>query len=185
MEPRVYPKNKKFVIQDMENNRKQIGKPYQSKTVANAALKKLVADIATGDVVVGDRYKFKEEFIKNFPDLDADSAYNKQAVYCFQQWMQKGDVVVATLGNSIVDAIGIIDGDYEFDENKEIPFNHFRKVKWLATNLNTSPKIFIDKNVSQQTIYKFADEDVKLEVFEEEQRIFFRTWDFQVSRNGV
>ena len=111
--------------------------------------------------------KFKEEFIKNFPDLDADSAYNKQAVYCFQQWMQKGDVVVATLGNSIVDAIGIIDGDYEFDENKEIPFNHFRKVKWLATNLNTSPKIFIDKNVSQQTIYKFADEDVKLEVFEE------------------
>jgi len=25
----------------------------------------------------------------------------------------------------------------------------------------------------------------KLEVFEEEQRIFFRTWDFQVSRNGV
>lgn len=111
--------------------------------------------------------KFKEEFIKNFPDLDADSVYNKQAVYCFQQWMQKGDVVVATLGNSIVDAIGIIEGDYEFDENKEIPFNHFRKVKWLATNLNTSPKIFIDKNVSQQTIYKFADEDVKLEVFEE------------------
>jgi len=25
----------------------------------------------------------------------------------------------------------------------------------------------------------------KLEVFEEEQQIFFRTWDFQVSRNGV
>ena len=47
MEPRVYPKNKKFVVQDMENNRKQIGKPYQSKTAANAALKKLIEDVAT------------------------------------------------------------------------------------------------------------------------------------------
>ena len=47
MEPRVYPKNKKFVIQDMDNGRKQIGKPYQSKTAANAALKKLIEDVAT------------------------------------------------------------------------------------------------------------------------------------------
>ena len=40
MEPRIYPKNGKFVIQDMENNRKQIGKGYKSPTAAKAALKK-------------------------------------------------------------------------------------------------------------------------------------------------
>jgi len=45
MEPRVYPKNKKFVIQDMDNGRKQIGKPYSSPTAAKAALKKLIEDI--------------------------------------------------------------------------------------------------------------------------------------------
>jgi hypothetical protein len=47
MEPRVYPKNKKFVIQDMDNGRKQIGKPYSSPTAAKAALKKLIEDVAT------------------------------------------------------------------------------------------------------------------------------------------
>ena len=47
MEPRVYPKNKKFVIQDMDNGRKQIGKPYASPTAAKAALKKLIEDVAT------------------------------------------------------------------------------------------------------------------------------------------
>lgn len=110
---------------------------------------------------------FKENFIKQFPDLDADSSFNKQAMYCFQHWMKVGDIVIVTLGNNIVDAIGIVEGEYEFDENKEIAYNHFRKVRWLATNLNASPKLFIDKNISQQTIYKFSDEDIKLESFEE------------------
>ena len=68
MNLRVYPKNKKHVIQDMDNKRKQVGKPYPSKTAANVALKKLIGDIATGKVVVGDRYKFKDEF-KRFGEL--------------------------------------------------------------------------------------------------------------------
>ena len=73
MNLRVYPKNKKFVIQDMDNNRKQIGKPYLNKTAANVALKKLIGDVATGKVVVGDRYKFKDEF-KRFGELKLKQA---------------------------------------------------------------------------------------------------------------
>ena len=64
MDLRVYPKNKKFVIQDMDNGRKQHGPAYQSKSAANAALKKLIADVATKKVVVGDRIVFKDEFKK-------------------------------------------------------------------------------------------------------------------------
>ena len=64
MDLRVYPKHKKFVVQDMENNRKQIGKAYQSKSAANAACKKLYADVATKKVVISDRYNFKDEFKK-------------------------------------------------------------------------------------------------------------------------
>jgi|TARA_Y100000296_G_scaffold2608_1_gene3705 integrase len=64
MDLRVYPKNKKFVVQDMENNRKQIGKPYQSKSAANAACRKLITDVATDKVVINGRYKFKEEYKK-------------------------------------------------------------------------------------------------------------------------
>lgn len=76
MEPRIYPKNGKFVIQDMENNRKQIGKGYKSPTAAKAALKKLIEDVATKKVVVGDRYKFKETF-KNYAQDITDKASDK------------------------------------------------------------------------------------------------------------
>jgi len=73
MDLRVYPKNGKFVIQNMDNNRRQIGRCYQSKTAANAACKKLYADVATKKVVVGDRYKFKDEF-KRYADERLKSA---------------------------------------------------------------------------------------------------------------
>jgi len=73
MDLRVYPKNKKFVVQDMENNRKQIGKPYRFKTAANNALKKLIGDVATKKVIVGTRYKFKNEF-KRFAKLKLEQA---------------------------------------------------------------------------------------------------------------
>ena len=73
MDLRVYPKHKKFVVQDMENNRKQIGKAYQSKSAANAACKKLYADVATKRVVISDRYNFKDEF-KKYADEKLRSA---------------------------------------------------------------------------------------------------------------
>ena len=64
MDLKVYPKRKKFVIQDMDNKRKQIGKGYKSPTAANNALKKLIADVATKKVVLSDRYNFKDEYKK-------------------------------------------------------------------------------------------------------------------------
>ena len=64
MDLRVYPKNSKFVIQDMNDGRKQYGKPYKSKSAANAALKKLITDVATEEIVIGNRYRFKDEFKK-------------------------------------------------------------------------------------------------------------------------
>ena len=63
MDLKVYPKRKTFVVQDMDDGRKQYG-AYRSKSAANAALKKLIEDVATDKVIVGDRYKFKEEYKK-------------------------------------------------------------------------------------------------------------------------
>jgi|TARA_R100001530_G_scaffold14559_2_gene13092 integrase len=73
MDLKVYPKRKTFVVQDMDDGRKQHGPAYKSKSAANAALKKLVADVATKRVVVGDRYKFKDEF-KRYADERLKSA---------------------------------------------------------------------------------------------------------------
>ena len=81
--------------------------------------------------------------------------------------MNVGDVVMATLGNHVLDAIGVVVGDYEYKTDNEIHFKHYRKVKWLAKDLNSSPKLFIDKNISQQSIYQFNPEDVNISKLEE------------------
>ncbi len=59
---RIVPKRNRYVIQDFDNNRKQIGKPYQTKFAANQKLNILVAHIATNKVVITDRYKLRTTF---------------------------------------------------------------------------------------------------------------------------
>jgi 5-methylcytosine-specific restriction endonuclease McrBC GTP-binding regulatory subunit McrB len=107
---------------------------------------------------------FRNNFIKNHPDLVQESKYHIQAIFTFAK-MKKGDVVIATWGNLLVSAVGIVDGDYEFEEYKGIDYCHFRKVKWIATNLEISPDYFLKKKISQQSIYQFYNEDVRTDVF--------------------
>ena len=58
---RVQKKSKnKYVIQDFSQNRKQItckdgNKKWTSRSAANSALRKLIADVATNKVIVSDR----------------------------------------------------------------------------------------------------------------------------------
>jgi 5-methylcytosine-specific restriction endonuclease McrBC GTP-binding regulatory subunit McrB len=80
--------------------------------------------------------------------------------------MKVGDVVIATFGY-MIDAIGIVDGPYEFDPENEFGYHHIRSVKWIAKNLQTDSEKFLRKNVSQQTIYRFSNADIKLDAFEE------------------
>lgn len=108
--------------------------------------------------------QFREQFKKEFPSLVEESKYVIQAVYTFQN-MKIGDIVVISKGNKIIDAIGVIESDYFFDDSKDIELFQYRKVKWLATNMNASPELFVKKAISQQTIYQFYDKDVKLETF--------------------
>jgi len=67
---RVQKKSKnKYVIQDFSQNRKQItckdgNKKWTSRSAANTALRKLIADVATKKVIIDDRYKFKDEYKK-------------------------------------------------------------------------------------------------------------------------
>lgn len=107
---------------------------------------------------------YRDEFNKRFPEMVARSRFNIQAMYTFQQ-MKVGDIVVISKGNRIIDAIGRISGDYEWNDHTPIGFYQFRKVEWLAKNLNELPSRFFKKNISQQSIYEFYETDVKKEVF--------------------
>lgn len=110
--------------------------------------------------------EFRDAFKIEFPDLVEESKYVIQAVYAFQK-MEIGDIVIVSKGNHIIDAIGVIESDYFFDESQEIEHYQFRKVKWLSKNMNSSPELFLSVGISQQTIYQFDNEDVKVTAFEE------------------
>lgn len=111
---------------------------------------------------------FKNQFKKEYPNLIEESSFYVQAMQTFQHSMKIGDVIIATLGNNIVDAIGVIEGEYTYFKDSPYPYHHIRKVKWLATSMYASPKLFIDKNISQQAIYEFNLDDVKIDVFKEQ-----------------
>ena len=59
---RVSKKHKKWVIQDRDQNRKQIGKPFFTKTEAKKACKALIKQEAAGEVNVSKRIKFKDAY---------------------------------------------------------------------------------------------------------------------------
>jgi len=109
---------------------------------------------------------FRDTFNTEFADLVKESRFNIQATYAFLH-MKPNDVVVISKGNYIIDAIGIVKGDYFYDDSKNSDFYHYRKVEWIAKNLDTSPERFFNKKISQATIYEFDAADIKKDSFKQ------------------
>lgn len=108
--------------------------------------------------------KYRDDFKEMFPITVEKNRYHIQASYILNK-MKLGDIVVISKGNHVIDAIGKIVGEYYFDDQTPTDMFHFRKVEWIATDLDASPEKFIDKQISQQSIYEFYDLDVKKEAF--------------------
>ena len=108
--------------------------------------------------------EYRDKFQKDFPDLIKESRYHIQAMFTFQN-MRPGDMVVVSKGNNIIDAIGRITSDYYWSDENDFEYYQFRKIEWLAINLNQSPETFFHKKISQQSIYEFFDEDIKRDAF--------------------
>ena len=49
----------------------------------------------------------------------------------FRADMQIGDIIVVTHGNKLVRAIGVVKGDYRYEESGTREYNHQREVEWL------------------------------------------------------
>lgn len=111
-------------------------------------------------------HEYKSAFIKKFPDLVNESKFNIQSTYMFLN-MKINDIVVISKGNNIIDAIGIITGDYYWSDKNPVDFFHYRPIKWIAKNMNTLPTRFLKKQISQMSIYKFSDQDIKKDNFKE------------------
>lgn len=109
---------------------------------------------------------YKKKFLEKFPDVAEKSSFNIQASFTLFR-MKDGDIVIATRGNHIIDAIGKVSGSYIFNDENPTSLSHFRKIDWFAKDLNLSPEKFLKKNISQQSIYQFYNEDIRLESFKE------------------
>lgn len=85
----------------------------------------------------------------------------------FKFQMKTGDIVIISSGNKMARAIGKVTGDYRYDKDTDIDYEHFRDVEWLYINDNIDiKKILIDKQFSQQAIYRFDKSDLNLEEIE-------------------
>ena len=115
---------------------------------------------------ISDWTTYKNKFIERFPEVSEKSRFHIQASFTLFR-MKEGDIVFATRGNHIIDAIGKVSGPYIFNDENPTSLLHFRKVDWFAKDLNLSPEKFLRKNVSQQSIYQFYKDDIKLDSLKE------------------
>lgn len=114
-----------------------------------------------------DRESIKQIFKENFPE-SSDNSFDINAINRFKHIIQEGDLVIISQGNHKARAIGKITGDYYYDSNTEIRYNHFRKVEWLYNGEAIDVKrILKDKVFSQQSIYTFYNEDLKFDNIKE------------------
>jgi 5-methylcytosine-specific restriction protein B len=95
-------------------------------------------------------------------------SFGIEAVERFKHWMKQGDIVIISYGNTQVRAIGKIVGDYTFNPDTSIDYNHFRAVEWLYKDVKIPvQKILREKVFSQQTIYMFYKKDINMDALKE------------------
>ena len=97
-----------------------------------------------------------------------NSDYDKHdctSMAIFRHHLKEGYYVVIANGNHKFRAIGKVVGDYFYDKDSPIRYPHFRKVEWIAKDLDLSVDLIYNKNFSQKTIYHLRKKDIKPEFF--------------------
>jgi 5-methylcytosine-specific restriction protein B len=79
--------------------------------------------------------------------------YATRVIYYFNYYLKNGSIVIIPKGNKKIRAIGKVVGDYEFDDGKDVSYNHLRKVEWLVKNVEIPVEQLLTKTMSQQTLY--------------------------------
>ena len=88
-----------------------------------------------------------------------------QRLNYFVHYLKKGNYVLVSNGNKYIRCLGKVTGDYEFVEDSAIPYHHFRNVEWLFVDENIPIEELYNKLLSQKTIYKLDENNLKKEFF--------------------
>lgn len=112
------------------------------------------------------------EVSESFAEYEEDETSNSviKMVNNFKNELQIGDIVIVSKGNLKFRAIAKVTGEYFYDEESEIPYNHFRKVEWLfiSNNGEEAEHIFNSNftdstRFSQLSIYPFGEDQLNIE----------------------
>jgi 5-methylcytosine-specific restriction enzyme B len=90
-----------------------------------------------------------------------------QMPFIFRNWVNPGDIVVVSKGNSLFRAIGEIKGEYQFVPRDGGDYGHRRAVRWLWIDRAGVPVNEIYAlNFSQKSIYLLNDADLNVPALE-------------------
>lgn len=97
---------------------------------------------------------------KQIEAFESEGDNDRHSMMSFHEAMAKGDVVLCLRSQTSVEAVGIVEGDYEFDNADEeiwTDYFHRRKVRWLATGLDADIHALNDGvNLTQKTVYELT-----------------------------
>ncbi|GLV64860.1 hypothetical protein Bmyc01_35300 [Bacillus mycoides] len=109
-----------------------------------------------------DRQTVHEKFYSC--SAEDDGVFNVDAINRFKNWMKKDDIIFISEGNHKIRAIAKVIGEYNYVEDSEIRYKHFREVEWLYYGETIGvDQILKDKVLSQQTIYQFGKMDLNMQ----------------------
>jgi len=95
------------------------------------------------------------------------SSYEVAAVWCFRVDMGVGDIVFVGDGVRRIKAIGEVTGEYEYRKVPELrEYCHFRKVNWLATDLDVDAEKLVGTRLTQRTIYRLNKDRINFDLLE-------------------
>ncbi len=92
-----------------------------------------------------------------FPNVKGDGSRTLPA---FQKDMKKGDIVVSEYEKDSFDAIGIIQGDYQYVDNavvEDSDFNYVRKVKWIFKGKRKIRPLNNNTNFNRDTVSRMPN----------------------------
>lgn len=92
--------------------------------------------------------------IEDFNDFNDYTDGGKNVLRAFQNQMKEGDIIASCYSENTVDAIGIVTGGYEYDQQLG-DYPRFRKVDWLVKNINENIiEINNGRKFTLSTVYK-------------------------------
>ena len=106
------------------------------------------------DAIIAACREHDEQYTDNGRPSPTAHTGRVQCPLIFRNWMEKGDVVVVSKGNSKFRAIGEVTGDYEYAPRESGVYSHRRKVDWLWVDQAGAPvEDIYSKGFSMRAVY--------------------------------